>query len=83
MQSSKWSFIETGANVLIGWVTALIVQMIVFPMFGIHVPFSTNLYMSIVFTVLSIVRGYLLRRFFNGLTIKRMKGALHADSPGI
>ncbi len=73
MQSRKWSLIETFTNVFVGWITALAVQMAVFAMFGINVPFTTNLAMSVIFTVLSIVRGYLLRRYFNGILMKRMK----------
>ena len=42
-QSKLESFIETCINTLIGYVVALLSQLLVFPLVGIHVPFSTNL----------------------------------------
>jgi hypothetical protein len=64
-QSKLESFIETCINTAIGYVVALISQLLVFPLVGIDVPFSTNLVIGAWFTVISIVRGYVIRRWFN------------------
>ena len=64
-QSKKMSLVETILNTVIGYIIALGTQMLVFPMFGIHVSHSDNILMSIIFTVVSIVRSYSLRRIFN------------------
>lgn len=77
-QSKLESFIETCINTAIGYVVALLSQLLVFPLVGIHVPFSTNLEIGAWFTVISIVRGYVIRRWFNArlkAAAKRMAGA--------
>ena len=70
-QSKLESFIETCLNTAIGYVVALLSQIVVFPMVGIHVPFSTNLEIGAWFTLISIARGYIIRRWFNA----RLKAA--------
>jgi hypothetical protein len=70
MQTKTQSFIESCANVLVGYLVALLSQLLVFPMFYIHIPFSSNLAIGAWFTVISLVRSYVLRRWFNGLKFK-------------
>ena len=65
MQTRIQSAIEAAANVIVGYLVALASQVIVFPWFGIHVPLSTNLAIGGWFTVISLVRSYVLRRWFN------------------
>ena len=65
MQSKRYSLIEAIANTAIGYGIAVATQMIVFPLFGIHAATSTNLAIGGVFTVVSLVRSYALRRLFN------------------
>lgn len=69
-QTKLQSALESLANVAVGYVVALISQVLVFPLFGIHVPFSTNLAIGGWFTAISLVRSYILRRWFNGLRFK-------------
>jgi len=59
------SLIESIFNILIGYGVALLSQIAIFPMFGINVPISTNLWIGAWFTVISLVRSYVIRRFFN------------------
>ena len=66
MQSKIGSFIEVCVNVFIGMVLSLITQLIVFPMYGIEVNMSTNTQILVIFTVVSIARSYVIRRWFNG-----------------
>ncbi len=65
MQSRLGSATESVINVLVGFGLALAAQMVLFPLAGITVPVSTHLGLSAVFTVLSLVRSYVLRRVFN------------------
>ena len=66
MQQTKLgSLIESLMNIAIGYGVALLSQIVVFPMFGIHVPLSTNLWIGAWFTVISLVRSYIIRRWFN------------------
>jgi hypothetical protein len=70
MQTKTQSMIEACANVLVGYLVALASQLLVFPLFGIHVPLSSNLAIGAWFTVISLVRSYVLRRWFNGLKFR-------------
>ena len=64
-QTKLESLLEVVINVAIGWVVALLTQLIVFPMYGIHVTVGEQLGISVIFTVVSIIRGYIIRRWFN------------------
>ena len=59
--------IEAAANVAIGYGVAVAAQVAVFPWFGLHASLSDNLLIGAVFTVVSLVRSYFLRRLFNYL----------------
>jgi hypothetical protein len=65
MQTKKQSLLESFTNVLIGVVVALMAQIAIFPFFDIHVPISDNIAIAALFTVVSLVRSYLVRRYFN------------------
>lgn len=65
MQSKKHSFIESLVNVAIGYGVACGSQIIIFPMFGIHIPLADNFVMGLWFTLISIIRSYAVRRMFN------------------
>lgn len=57
--------IESAANVVIGYMVALGSQLVVFPMFDVHLPLQDNLLIGLWFTAISLVRSYLVRRWFN------------------
>lgn len=69
-QSRLLSAFESFTNTLIGYVTAIATQLVVFPLFDIHIQFHQNLMIGACFTVISLIRGYIIRRFFNGLKFK-------------
>lgn len=64
MQSRKASLAEAITNVVVGYWIAVAVQSVVFPLLGIRVSFTENLFIGAVFTVVSILRSYALRRLF-------------------
>lgn len=64
-QTRLGSLIEACVNVLIGFGVALASQLLIFPLVGIHVSLSTNLEIGAWFTVISIARSYIVRRWFN------------------
>ena len=72
MQSRKFSLIESITNVLVGYGVALLTQITIFPLMSIDVSFQQNIKIGAIFTVVSILRSYILRRIFNsgGLTWK-------------
>lgn len=64
-QTRLGSLIESLMNIVIGYAVALLSQLVLFPMFDIHIPFSSNLWIGAWFTVISLVRSYTLRRWCN------------------
>lgn len=70
-QSQTMSLIEAIANVAVGFGVAVLAQIAVFPLFGLHVPFTDNLLIGAIFTAVSIVRSYALRRLFEAIRIRR------------
>ena len=70
VQSKRHSFMEAVLNVLIGYWIAIATQMAVFPLFGIHIPLEQDLLIGLIFTVVSLVRSYALRRLFNRWHLK-------------
>jgi len=71
MQSKKHSFIESIINVLIGYIIAVLSQIIIFPLFGININLSDNFLIGLWFTLISIIRSYMIRRLFNTFLLKK------------
>ena len=67
-QTRLQSAVESLANVAIGYAVAVASQMLIFPMFGIHITLSDNLLIGGYFTLISIARSYAVRRWFNRRT---------------
>ena len=68
IQSKTHSFIESVANVAIGYGVAVMSQIIIFPMFNIYASLSDTFLMGMWFTGISIVRSYTVRRWFTRRT---------------
>lgn len=75
MQTRLGSLLESGVNVVIGYVVALISQIVIFPIFDINVSLETNLWIGCWFTLVSLVRSYVLRRWFNARIHQALSGA--------
>ena len=74
MQTRFQSALEAVANVVVGYGVAVATQVVIFPLFGILVTLRDNLAIAAWFTVVSLVRSYVLRHWFNGLRFGRTKG---------
>ena len=70
-QSRLMSLVESLANVLVGYGVAVVTQMAVFPLFGLAVTITENLLIGLIFTAVSIVRSYALRRGFEALRVRQ------------
>ena len=68
MQTKKQSLKESITNISIGYFISLISQLIIFPILNIQVEITDNLLISAYFTVISFVRSYVIRRYFNRKT---------------
>lgn len=65
MQSKKYSLIESITNTVVGFLVSLIIQMCIYPIMCIPVTIEQNIIITMVFTAVSILRGYVIRRIFN------------------
>ena len=63
-QSRAMSLVETVTNAVVGYVLAIVTQVVVFPWFGIAAAPGQHLAIGLVFVGVSLARGYLLRRLF-------------------
>jgi len=63
-QTRSMSLIESIANTAAGFLVSLLIQISLFSLMGIETTTSQNLTLSGVFTLASLVRGYLMRRLF-------------------
>lgn len=72
-QKRLHSLIETLTNIAIGYSISIIAQILIFPLFGINIPLSSNLAIGAFFTVISIIRSYTIRRWFTKRTFTGRK----------
>ena len=63
-QSRTMSLVESIANVIVGYGVAVVTQILIFPIFGLHTTLAQNLKMGAIFTIVSIARSFALRRVF-------------------
>jgi hypothetical protein len=64
-QSRLGSLVESLFNIVIGYCVAITSQLLIFPEFGIALPLQDNLAIGGWFTLISLLRSYILRRWFN------------------
>jgi len=70
MQSRRLSLVEAITNVVVGYVLAVVTQVVVFPWFDLTPSLGENLALGLVFTAISLIRGYALRRVFTRFELK-------------
>ncbi|WP_108483934.1 DUF7220 family protein [Oceaniglobus ichthyenteri] len=73
-QSRLMSLVESVVNVIVGYGVAVVTQILIFPIFGLHTTLAQNLKMGAIFSFVSIARSFVLRRLF-----ERIRVANHCD----
>ena len=72
-QSRLMSLVESITNVVVGYGVAVVTQILIFPVFGLHTTLAENLKMGAVFTLVSIARSFALRRVFEMIRMRSAK----------
>jgi len=67
MQSKRNSAFEAATNVAIGYLVSVLANVLILPMFGYNVTIGDSFAIGLAFTIVSLVRSYILRRIFNRL----------------
>lgn len=67
-QSKLGSFVEAWGNVAIGFGINFTANWFLLPLFGFsNLTLGKNFVLGLAYTVISVVRSYVIRRYFNGL----------------
>jgi hypothetical protein len=69
IQTRTMSLVEAVTNVVVGYVLAIVTQIVVFPWFGIETGLTEHLTIGMAFVLVSLARGYLLRRLFERIRV--------------
>jgi hypothetical protein len=65
-QTRLGSFIEVCINIGIGFSINFVMNLTLFPLFGWDISVGENLLLGCIYTVVSVIRGYIVRRWFEG-----------------
>lgn len=65
MQTRTQSLTESITNTASGYLVAVLAQLLIFPLFDVDVSIGDNFMIAGMFTFISIVRNYAIRRLFN------------------
>jgi len=68
-QSRLMSMVEAITNVVVGYGVAVLTQILIFPIFGLQTTLGQNLAMGGIFTIVSLLRSFALRRFFESFRV--------------
>ena len=76
-QTRLGSVAEAWANIAVGFVINFTANWLILPAFGFHaLTLKTNFEIGLLYTLISLVRSYVLRRWFNNLKF----GNVHAPA---
>ena len=67
-QSKLQSLVESVITVGSGLIVAVIIQLLIFPLYDIEITLFENIQLATIFTVSSIIRIYFIRRCFSRVT---------------
>lgn len=70
-QSKRHSALEVLLSTAIGYIASVTAQVLVFPLYGINVSLLENMSLVLMFTFISVIRGYWVRRLFNWIGNRR------------
>jgi hypothetical protein len=68
-QPKKYSILESIINTSMGYLLGVLTQIIIFPLYGLTVSLNNMMSITAIFTMVSFLRSYILRRLFNKLHI--------------
>jgi len=69
-QSRQMSMVESIANVVVGFGVSLLANITVLPLFGYSPGLADATFIGVIFTAISLIRSYLMRRLFNWIGVK-------------
>ena len=70
MQLKRHSLFEAIVNILVGYTVNIIANLVVFPLWGWTISVRQSIEIGVIYTIISLIRSYCLRRVFTHLTEK-------------
>lgn len=64
-QTRLGSMIEACINVAIGFFINFCANLLILPLIGFHISVGKNLFIGVLYTLISVARSYVVRRWFN------------------
>lgn len=64
-QSRLGSLVEACINVLIGFAINFVANLVILPLIGFQISVAQNLFIGVLYTLISVARSYAVRRWFN------------------
>lgn len=64
-QTRLGSFVEACINVAIGFAINFMANLLILPLIGFHISIKQNLFIGVLYTLISVARSYTVRRWFN------------------
>ena len=78
-QTKTMSLVESVTNMSIGLAVALTTQLVVFKIYKIETTINENLEIAVIFAIMSILRSYIVRRFFERLNKRKLSNIWYND----
>jgi hypothetical protein len=72
-QTRMGSLIEACINVLIGFWINFFANLVILPLVGFHITIAQNFYIGLLYTLVSVARSYVIRRWFNAMLQRAAK----------
>lgn len=64
-QSAGMSMLESAVSVIMGYLLTVMVQIYLFPLFGVKITLSDSLILSLIIVLFAFFKNFMVRRIFN------------------
>lgn len=79
-QTRLSSLYEALINVVIGFAINFVANLVILPHVGFNISMATNFYIGVLYTVVSVIRQYTIRRWFNAKLHRAAQALAHLTS---
>lgn len=77
-QTRRQSIFETCTTYAVGYTSSVALQVLIFPLFGVHLQLQQNAAMGAIFYGIALIRAYVFRRLFNRIANGQRQTRLHS-----
>ncbi len=70
-QSRKMSLLESAVSVVTGYLITVLIQLWVYPMFGVDIPSGAAFVISLIVVLAAFAKNFTVRRLFNSIQTRK------------